>query len=81
MVKGKALFFLTVMAGLSAMAGISVPMIISHRGESADAPENTMAAFQLAVERGVDAMECDVYVTADGVPVIMHDKSMRRTTG
>ncbi|MBO7655788.1 MAG: glycerophosphodiester phosphodiesterase, partial [Kiritimatiellae bacterium] len=56
-------------------------MIISHRGESADAPENTMAAFQLAVEHGVDAMECDVYVTADGVPVIMHDKSMRRTTG
>ena len=81
MVKGKAFLFLTVMVGLSAMAGISVPMIISHRGESADAPENTMAAFQLAVEHGVDAMECDVYVTADGVPVIMHDKSMRRTTG
>lgn len=62
-------------------AATSMPMIVSHRGESKDAPENTMAAFRLAVERGVDGMECDVYATADGVPVIMHDESMSRTTG
>ncbi|MBQ9432540.1 MAG: hypothetical protein IJU44_13415 [Kiritimatiellae bacterium] len=77
----KLVLCLLAMVGLSAFGAVSVPMIISHRGESSDAPENTMAAFRLAVERGVDAMECDVYVTADGVPVIMHDKSMRRTTG
>ena len=40
-----------------------------------------MAAFRLAVQRGVGGMECDVYATADGVPVIMHDESMSRTTG
>ncbi len=66
---------------LAATSLADIPMIISHRGESSDAPENTMAAFQLAVDRGVAAMECDVYVTSDGVPVIMHDQSMARTTG
>ena len=62
-------------------AATTMPLIVSHRGESKDAPENTMAAFRLAVERGVGGMECDVYATADGVPVIMHDESMARTCG
>ena len=39
---------------------------ISHRGESLDAPENTLAAFQLSMERQTDGMECDVYLTTDG---------------
>ena len=65
----------------SLQAATPMPMIVSHRGESKDAPENTMAAFRLAVQRGVGGMECDVYATADGVPVIMHDESMSRTTG
>ena len=43
-------------------------LYISHRGESADAPENTMAAFRLAWERGTDGIECDVHRTADGRP-------------
>ena len=59
----------------------TMPLIVSHRGESKDAPENTMAAFRLAVQRGVGGMECDVYATSDGVPVIMHDESMARTCG
>ena len=65
----------------SLQAATPMPMIVSHRGESKDAPENTMAAFRLAVQRGVGGMECDVYATTDGVPVIMHDESMSRTTG
>ena len=74
---------LTASALLSAFtfAATAMPLIVSHRGESKDAPENTMAAFRLAVQRGVGGMECDVYATSDGVPVIMHDESMARTTG
>jgi len=53
---------------------------ISHRGESADAPENTMAAFRLAVERQTGGFECDVYLTADNEIVCMHDTTTARTT-
>ena len=59
----------------------TMPEIVSHRGESLDRPENTMAAFQLAFERGVDGVECDVYATTDGVPVIIHDATTGRTDG
>ena len=58
-----------------------MPQIVSHRGESQDRPENTMAAFRLAFERGVDGVECDVYATTDGVPVIIHDSTTGRTAG
>ena len=58
-----------------------MPQIVSHRGESQDRPENTMAAFRLAFERGVDGVECDVYATTDGVPVIIHDGTTGRTAG
>ncbi len=53
---------------------------ISHRGESLDAPENTMAAFQLAVARGTAGFECDVYRTADNEIVCIHDATTTRTT-
>ena len=62
-------------------ADIAMPRIMSHRGESNDRPENTMAAFRLAFERGVDGVECDVYATTDGVPVIIHDSTTGRTAG
>ena len=55
--------------------------IISHRGESADAPENTMAAFELAWERGVPAIELDVHLTSDGRLLCIHDADTKRTTG
>ena len=58
---------------------IDMPQVVSHRGESQDRPENTMAAFRLAFERGVDGVECDVYATTDGVPVIIHDGTTGRT--
>jgi glycerophosphoryl diester phosphodiesterase len=56
-------------------------IIIAHRGESADAPENTMAAFRLAWERGAEAFELDVHLTADGRLAVCHDASTLRTTG
>lgn len=55
--------------------------IVAHRGFSARAPENTVAAFNLAWEHGTDACELDLYLTADGEIVVIHDKDTRRTTG
>jgi glycerophosphoryl diester phosphodiesterase len=54
---------------------------VAHRGESADAPENTMAAFRLAWERGDPAIELDVHLTSDGKLVVSHDADTERTTG
>jgi glycerophosphoryl diester phosphodiesterase len=58
-----------------------MPLIIAHRGASVEFPENTLAAFERAVALGVDAIELDVHVTRDGVPVVFHDIDLRRTTG
>jgi glycerophosphoryl diester phosphodiesterase len=57
------------------------PLIIGHRGASAVAPENTMAAFREAIAAGSDGIEFDVRLTRDGVPVIIHDNTLRRTAG
>jgi glycerophosphoryl diester phosphodiesterase len=56
------------------------PLIIAHRGASADAPENTITAFALAAEQGADGVELDVQLSADGVPVVIHDGRVDRTT-
>ena len=56
------------------------PAIIAHRGASAHAPENTLAAFELAREQGADAIELDVKLSVDGIPIIMHDPTVDRTT-
>jgi glycerophosphoryl diester phosphodiesterase len=53
---------------------------IAHRGASAQAPENTMAAFEKAVELGADAIELDLHVSRDGELVIIHDHTLDRTT-
>src|SRR5688500_19626530 len=55
------------------------PLIIGHRGASAEAPENTLAAFQMAIDGGADGIEFDVRLAADGVPVIIHYANLRRT--
>lgn len=57
------------------------PEIIAHRGASADAPENTLAAIQLAWHQGADAVEIDVQLTADGQLVAIHDETTLRTGG
>lgn len=54
--------------------------VVAHRGDSAHAPENTMAAFERAVRRGAEALEFDVRLTADGVAVVHHDATLDRTT-
>uniref|UniRef100_A0A8C4QTG0 Glycerophosphodiester phosphodiesterase 1 n=1 Tax=Eptatretus burgeri TaxID=7764 RepID=A0A8C4QTG0_EPTBU len=56
------------------------PMSIAHRGGAHDAPENTLTAVRQAAKNGADAVELDLEFTADGVPVIMHDSTVDRTT-
>jgi glycerophosphoryl diester phosphodiesterase len=57
------------------------PVIFAHRGASAHAPENTLAAFELALEQKADAIELDVKLSADGHAVVIHDPTLDRTTG
>lgn len=52
----------------------------AHRGASAIAPENTLPAFIEALDQGADAIEIDVQMTKDGVPVVIHDEYLERTT-
>jgi glycerophosphoryl diester phosphodiesterase len=54
--------------------------VIAHRGASKDAPENTLSAFELAVSQGADAIELDVKLCATGEPVVIHDRTVNRTT-
>lgn len=56
------------------------PAVVAHRGASSDLPENTLTAFEAAVQAGADMVELDVRLTADGVPVVLHDHDLARTT-
>jgi glycerophosphoryl diester phosphodiesterase len=64
----------------STYGDLNKPAIFAHRGASAYAPENTMAAFKLAQDQGADAIELDAKLTADGHVVVMHDDTVDRTT-
>jgi glycerophosphoryl diester phosphodiesterase len=55
-------------------------LVIAHRGNSSAAPENTLASFDSAIERGVHLVECDVQATADGEIVVIHDPTLDRTS-
>ena len=55
-------------------------LVIAHRGNSSVAPENTLPAFQSALDAKADLVELDYYHSADGVPVVIHDKTLDRTT-
>lgn len=72
--KSAAFFLLTAMS-------VHAVEIIAHRGFSARAPENTLAAFELAWKSGSDACELDVYLTVDGKTAVIHDKDTKRTAG
>ena len=64
------------------MAGTAwpCPRWIAHRGAGKLAPENTLAAFRLGAAHGYRAFECDVKLSADGVPFLLHDSTLDRTT-
>ena len=56
------------------------PLVVAHRGASIEQPENTIEAFEAALDAGADAVEFDVRMTADGHAVVMHDPDVSRTT-
>ncbi len=56
------------------------PLVLAHRGGAAEAPENTLVAFRHAIAAGADWFELDVQASADGVPVVIHDATLDRTT-
>jgi glycerophosphoryl diester phosphodiesterase len=62
------------------LTSLSQPVIFAHRGASAHAPENTLAAFELALAQNADAIELDVKLSADGQVVVIHDATVDRTT-
>jgi glycerophosphoryl diester phosphodiesterase len=62
------------------MYRLSAPLVLGHRGASFDAPQNTIAAFTLAREMGADGVELDTSLSNDGVPIVIHDLSLDKTT-
>jgi glycerophosphoryl diester phosphodiesterase len=56
------------------------PFVVAHRGASADRPEHTRAAYELALQEGADGVECDVRLTRDGHLVCVHDRRVDRTS-
>jgi glycerophosphoryl diester phosphodiesterase len=62
------------------MNGWPYPRWIAHRGAGRLAPENTLVAFRLGAEHGYHMIECDVKLSADGVPFLLHDATLERTT-
>ncbi|HEV2801955.1 MAG TPA: glycerophosphodiester phosphodiesterase family protein [Pyrinomonadaceae bacterium] len=65
----------------AALSYTNFPLVIGHRGASAVAPENTLAAFERALDDGADGIEFDVRLARDGVPVVIHDATLKRTAG
>ncbi len=68
------------MAPVLQLLGLKRPLVIAHRGDSAAAPENTLPAFAQALTAGADLVELDYYHSRDGVPIVMHDPTLDRTT-
>lgn len=58
----------------------TVPELVAHRGNAADFPENTLPAFASALDAGLGWVELDVHLSADGVPFVIHDARLERTT-
>lgn len=74
-----AIAMVAIGAGGVHAAEIGYDTLIAHRGESIDAPENTLPAYKMAVERGF-GFECDVYLSKDGRVFTFHDRNLKRTT-
>lgn len=79
--KGYLLLTCICLAGLSIdIEGGYAMKVIAHRGDSAHFPENTLVAFQSAIQKGADMVELDGHVTKDGALVVLHDSKLDRTT-
>src|SRR5262245_43462516 len=63
-----------------ALSRLAFPAIVAHRGASSTRPENTTASFEEAIALGAQIVELDVRLSLDGVPVVMHDPVVDRTT-
>ena len=74
------LIFKKGIAGLKSFHQFTRPIVIAHRGASADAPENTLAAFNRAIDLNADAVEMDVKLSYDKEVVVIHDRTVDRTT-
>lgn len=64
---------------MNPLLNLDARLVIGHRGNAAHAPENTLESFDQAIALGVDALELDVHLSRDGVPVVIHDPSLLRT--
>src|SRR5512141_36930 len=56
------------------------PIILAHRGDQSHAPENTLPAFQQAIQKGADGVELDAKLASDGHVIVIHDTTVDRTT-
>ena len=68
------------MTTTKAASNARVPYIIAHRGSAGEAPENTLAAFELALKQGCDAIELDIHLSKDDRLIVCHDSTINRTT-
>ncbi len=66
--------------GEPVLSEVPRPILVAHRGASHHAPENTLAALRLAIEQGAEAIEFDIWCTRDDIPVLLHDRTLKRTT-
>lgn len=73
-------YWTALLIGCAFTAPAHAQLVVAHRGASFDAPENTLAAFQLAWEKGADAIEGDFYLSSDGHIVCIHDKTTERVS-
>jgi glycerophosphoryl diester phosphodiesterase len=65
----------------AAMNKFQLPPIMGHRGAAGAAPENTLVSLRIAAEQGAQWVEFDVKLSGDGVPILLHDDNLKRTTG
>jgi len=75
-----ALLALTALGLGSAAGSRPATLVAAHRGGAALWPENSLLAFRSAIALGVDAIELDLHMTADGEVVVLHDATLERTT-
>jgi glycerophosphoryl diester phosphodiesterase len=86
MIAGIVALVILVFVGFATLATIvtrqrNETLVIAHRGSSAEAPENTLAAFRLAIEQGADVVELDVQESADGEVLVAHDSDLMKVAG